>query len=405
MKQIYKKHTKETTVRVLNTEVSSVRKKDIVKKGVREIKDGYIGVSGALGNVDENILHEKAKENLSIQMPYPYGFEPVKKEEVIIENCTLNHKNIMTTVESIMAFLREEYSDFDFSEVAKLIESNVSFIDERGTHLNYKDSYIELGFLMKEKALANLFDGFIGYTGRNYNHEKFIESTRMLLDAYRNKLDMPEEDELPILIVDESIFHGKLIRELHGEKYGSGSSLLSDKIGASVFNEKITIVQDFNPESVYRPFFDMEGVVNENFEYELVKNGILKSCYTDKKTAKLYDLEETGSASGAYDDVPTLNATNMAVKIDSENLLDTVKKGIIIVIAAGGDYTSDGSYATPVQKAFLFENGKIKGTLPEFQLKSHLFEMLGDDYVGTFESPFYFGDHDVITVTKMKIIK
>lgn len=403
MKQIYKVHTRETTIRVQNTRVSSVRKKEIVKKGLRLIEDGFIGVSGGLGTKNENLLYEKAKEKLAIKIPYNYDLEPVNKKTVLIDECTLGHSDIMTTVEDIMAFLREEYDDFNFSEVAKVVEHDVSFTDERGTDLNYKDAHLEFGFLMKEKALANLFDGFIGYTGRRYNHEKFIESARMLLNAYRNKLDMPIEDELPVLIVDDSIFHRKLSQELNGEKYGSGSSLLSEKIGQKIFNEKITILQDFDPEKAYRPFFDMEGVFNEGFAYELVKNGELKSCYTDKKTAKEYGLEETGAASGEYDDVPTLNGTNIALKVDSEDLNDAVKKGIIIVIAAGGDYTSDGAYATPVQKSFLFEDGEIKGVLPEFQLKSHLFKMLGEDYIGTFKSPFYFGDHDIITVANMEI--
>jgi len=405
MKQTYKVHNKETTVRVLNTEVSAVRKKDIVKKAVRVIEDGFIGISGGIGNVDENELAQKAKENLSIQIPYAYDLEPIRQEEVIIDDCTLTQENLMSTVEKIMTFFKEEYSEFDFSETAKLIESEVTFVDERGTNLKYKDTHVDLGFLMKEKALANLFDGFVGYSGRNYDHDKFIESSRMVLDAYRNKLDMPEEEELPIIIMDKSIFHGKLMMELQGEKYGSGSSLLTGKIGNRVFNEKITVAQNFNPKTAHRPFFDMEGVVNENFKYDLVDKGVLKACYTDKKVAKEYNLANTGSASGAYDDVPSLGATSISLDVDSDDLLSTVKKGIIIVIAAGGDYTPDGAYATPVQKAFLFENGKIQGTLPEFQLKSHLFDMLGDDYIGTFNSPFYFGDHDKVTVAKMKIEK
>lgn len=149
----------------------------------------------------------------------------------------------------------------------------------------------------------------------------------------------------------------------------------------------------------------MEGVVNNNFKYDLIKNGIFKACFTDKRVAKEYDLAHTGSASGAYDDVPSLGGTNLSLEVDSSDLLNTVKKAIVIVIAAGGDYTSDGAYATPVQKAFLLEDGKIQGTLPEFQLKSHLFKMLGDNYMGTFDSPFYFGDHDKVTVAKMTIVK
>lgn len=405
MKQTFKKHTKETTIRVQNTQVSSVRKKEIVKKGLRLIEDGYIGVAGGLGDKNDDLLLEKAKEKLKIEIPYPFQLEPVKEKEVMINECTLNHENIMATVEDIMAFLREEYNEFDFSEVAKITENYISFKDDRGTDLSYQDTYLEFGFLMKEKALANLFDGFIGYSGRQYNHEKFLDSARMLLNAYGNKLEMPKEDELPVLIIDDSIFHRKLAEVLNGEKYGSGSSLLSKKIGEKVFHEKITILQDFDPLRTHRPFFDMEGVFNEDFTFPLVKDGVLKACYTDKKTAKTYDLMETGAASGDYDDVPTLNQTHLALKVDSKDLKGVVEKGILVVIAAGGDYTSDGAYATPVQKAFLFEEGEIKGVLPEFQLKSHLFNMLGKDYIGTFKSPFYFGDHDVITVANMKIKK
>lgn len=405
MKQLFKIHKKETTVRVQNTRISAVRKKDIVKKAVRVIDNGFIGVSGGIGDIDENRLEEEARANLSIEIPYPYDLETVMKKDISVDECTLDQENLFSTVEDIMTFLRTEYPEFDFSEVAKLEESEVLFTDDRGTHLRYTDKHVNLGFLMKEKALANLFDGFIGYSGRNYDHKKFIDTSRSMLDAYKNKLDMPEEDELPVMIVDNSIFHGKLISELNGERYGNGSSLLASKLGEKVFNEKVSVIQDFNPITANRAFFDMEGVVNENFEYPMVENGILKSCFTDKKIAKDYDLKETGSASGAYDDVPALQSTNLTLKVDSENLADTVKKGIMVVIAAGGDYTPDGTYATPVQKAFLYEDGQIKGVLPEFQLRSHLFKMLGEDYIGTFESPFYLGDHDKVTVARMKIEK
>ncbi|MBN2795073.1 MAG: hypothetical protein JXR88_06690 [Clostridia bacterium] len=405
MKQIYKIHNNETTVRVLNSEVSAVRKKDIVKKAVRVIEDGYIGISGGLGDIDESKLEMEARENLSIGIPYPYKMEEVQMKEVNINECTLDHHSLMSTVEDIMAFLRKDYPEFDFSEVATLVETEVHFKDDRGTNLKYADKHVNLGFLMKEKALANLFDGFIGYGGRKYDHNRFIETSRMFLDGYKTKLEMPEEDELPILIVDDSIFHGRLMKDLNGERYGNGSSLVANKVNEKIFNEKINIVQDFNPLTAHRPFFDMEGVVNKNYEYTLVENGVLKACYTDKKNASEYDLLETGSASGEYDDIPALQMTHLTLKTDSKNLEETVKKGIIIVIAAGGDYTSDGSYATPVQKAFLYEDGKIKGVLPEFQLRSHLFKMLGDDYIGTFDSPFYLGDHEKVTVTKMKIDK
>ncbi|MFP4078887.1 MAG: hypothetical protein ACLFUQ_07070, partial [Candidatus Izemoplasmataceae bacterium] len=53
-----------------------------------------------------------------------------------------------------------------------------------------------------------------------------------------------------------------------------------------------------------------------------------------------------------------------------------------------------GHFAAPVQVSVLFDGEKIIGKLPEFTMKSHLFRMLGPDYLGTFDADgFYLGDH------------
>ncbi len=49
----------------------------------------------------------------------------------------------------------------------------------------------------------------------------------------------------------------------------------------------------------------------------------------------------------------------------------------------GGDMTPEGHYATPVQMAYLVENGKLVGRLPELNISGNFFELLGKDYLGT----------------------
>jgi hypothetical protein len=65
-------HEKETAVKVQNTRVNAVRMKDIVKKGVRVYKDGKIGISGAVGEVPDEVLIENAVQNLDAGISYPY---------------------------------------------------------------------------------------------------------------------------------------------------------------------------------------------------------------------------------------------------------------------------------------------------------------------------------------------
>ena len=60
-----------------------------------------------------------------------------------------------------------------------------------------------------------------------------------------------------------------------------------------------------------------------------------------------------------------------------------------MMIASGGDTTPDGHFATPVQLAFLLEDGKLVGRLPEISIGGNFFDMLGKDYIGTvYDWPF-----------------
>ncbi len=405
MKQKYKIHTIETAVKVQNTKVVSVRKKDITKKACRVIKNGRIGIAGSIGDIDDNTLYEEAEKNLTINIPYNFDPEKPIKDSVIINKNFINHGNILENVEDILTFLREKYPEFDFSETMKVSDTKVTFDDSKGTKLEYIDSYSEMEFILKKKSSSNLIDSGIFFHGRNFNKNLFLKNTVKQLDAYKNNIELPEEDVLPVMMVEDSPIIGKLRRELNGERYSNGSSLFSGKIGEQLFNSKLNISHCSNPEISFTPFFDTEGVVNDNYEYPLIKDGVINNCFTNKKVATEYNLKHTGSASGDYDDVPKLGDICLETKIDSEDFNSKVKKGILVLIAAGGDFTPDGKYASPVQNAFLYENGEIVGSLPEFQVNSHLFKMYGDDYVGTFKSPFYFGDDDKITVYNMEIVK
>jgi PmbA protein len=85
----------------------------------------------------------------------------------------------------------------------------------------------------------------------------------------------------------------------------------------------------------------------------------------------------------------------LAFKTDAQDIAAALKgqPAIFAFMASGGDFTADGSYATPVQVAFLFDGKRIIGKLPEFAMRSHLDKMLGEDYIGTFDNTvFYLGD-------------
>lgn len=387
--------TKETAAKIQNTRVNAVRIKDIVKKGVRVYDNGNIGISGAIGEVADDVLIANAIDNLSTGISYPYPLTSNRKDHRNINENPISAEELLAYAESILQTLREEYSDFSFSESVMAKEIIQQMRNTEGLDLEYRDAYYELGFVLKEKKSANLFDGFLMCLGRKLDLEKFWSFNRPFLEAYRTQAELPEGEVLPVIRFGSHELMGFLTKSLNGERYATGSSIFSGKIGEQLFDEKVTLEQNRNPVSEPRAFFDMEGVVMEDDRHSFIEAGKLVSVFTDKKNAAQYDLPHTGSAAGAYDDKPTLGYVPLQFKTDSQDIKAALKgqSAIFVVVSSGGDFTPDGSFAAPVQTSFLFDGEKLVGKLPEFTMRSHLNRMLGEDYIGTFDNDlFYVGD-------------
>jgi len=385
---------KETALRIQNTEVNAVRMKDIVRKGVRVYKDGKIGISGTIGDTQEEVLIENAVQNLSAGISYPYELSNYKDHRDYSKE-HINETELLSCAEGILERLRSDYSDFDFSESILTKEIIWKMQNTEGLDLEYKDEYFSLGLILKEKKSANIFDGFLQYYGRSFELDKFWEFNEGFLEAYRNKVQLPEGEKLPVFTFEYSELHKFLSRSLNGEIYATGGSIFSNKMGEKLFNEKITLEQNMCP--IYRaePFFDMEGTVLKNDAYTLIDRGRLVNVFTDKRTAYEYNLPHTGAASGAYDGIPTLIRAPLRFAVDSYDIKAALdgKMAVLVIASSGGDFTADGSFAAPVQVSFLFDGERIIGKLPEFSIRSHLYKMLGEDYIGTFDNKnMYIGD-------------
>jgi len=385
-----------------------VRIKDIVKKGVRVYKDGKIGISGAIGDVSDEVLIENAIQNLSAGIPYPYELSGNLRDHRDYGKNNLSETELLECAEGILEKLRSEYPDFDFSEGILTKEVTWQMKNTQGLDLEYKDAYISLGLILKEKKSANLFDGFLQYYGRSFDLDKFWTFNKEFLEAYRNEVPLPEGDTLPVFTFEFYELQSFLSRSLNGELYATGGSIFSNKMGEKLFNEKVTIEQNICPIHRAEPFFDMEGVVLKNDRYTLIEKGKLVSVFTDKRTADIYNLPHTGAASGAYDGMPALTRAPLRFAVDSDDIKAVLggKMAILVGVSSGGDFTADGSFAAPVQVGFLFDGERIIGKLPEFSIRSHLYKMLGEDYIGTFDNKhLYIGDGALLQGYYMTIVR
>ncbi len=397
----------ETAAKIVGTKVDAVRIKDITKKGVRVYNNEKIGVSGAIGDIPDNVLIEKAVENLSTGIEYPYDLEKELVDHRKYSELSMSGEELLEVTEEILEELKKNYDQFLFSEKISVKEMIVQMRNSEGLDLEYKDAWFELGLILKEKSSANLFDGHIQYFGRTFDKQKFWDFNKGYLDAYDKKAELPTGEKLPVFVMDAFELNGFLNKSLNGERYANGSSVLSGKLGEQLFNEKITFGQNYDSKMTFEPFFDNEGVVLKNDRLSLIEKGKFINVFTDKKTAATYDLPHTGAADGAYDGVPNLTITQLKFETDSADLKAAMngQMGIFVVVSAGGDFTPDGSFAAPVQVGFLFDGERFIGKLPEFTMRSNLWTMLGEDYIGTFDNPFYIGENSQVHGYFMTIVR
>jgi len=249
-------------------------------------------------------------------------------------------------------------------------------------------------------------DGFIYYQGNQLKPKTFCDYADKYCSVFQNQVDLPSEGEYPVVVAGYNFF-SKLMQEMSGLAYGMGSSLLSGKIGQKIFNDKFTLYQDSDPVTTFDTFFDDEGTINKDFRYDLIKDGVLLTPYTDKKFSQQFNLPHTGAAGSAYDGVPGLSSPSYAVEGSGKTLKELLggEKAILVLIASGGDFTPEGAYASPVQLAYLIEDGEWVGRLPQLQISSHLFKIFGEDYIGRSSDKIFELSHQNYFTVRMNVRK
>lgn len=408
IREKYIKNIKEVCINVVQTEIQSIRKKDISKTGLRVYDNGFIGIAGAVGKYDEQDLEKRAIENLKLEIPYPYEPSTDLTKKLDLREEIFSNEEFVEEVDSLLKILREEFPDFSFSNNILIQEFETKLINDRGLDLTHTDRATGAGLVIKEKESVNVFDAMYSYIDRQWNRDMILKGIRETLTAYRNKVELPRKGKMPVIFLEDDVLPlMKLIQELNGLKVGTGASLFKDFIGEKKFNDNFTLYQSSEIDEVTGiEFFDAEGVVNPDYKYTLIENGRIISPYTDKKTAHKYNLPLTGSASAEYDKVPSLAPRNIKVKSSDYTLKELLngELAVLVSIASGGDFTQEGIFGTPVQLAFLTDGEKLIGRLPELNISGEIYSMYGEDFIGKSKDKGLLGKKAMVLNLNVDII-
>lgn len=394
--------TKSMSVNISSSKIDSLRTKSDTQTTYRAYDNNCIGVAGRIGSGNDEELKQEAIAKLTQGIPYPCNLTGGKKavdarKKIIAENAYLK------TLNAFLVKLEKEFPDFLFYNKINMTDKDLSYTNSEGADYSYKANNIMVSVVIKDKQSANIMDAAVGVSTNYFDEEKLLEDFRQTLTAFRNKIELPEEN-LPV-IIDSSVA-SLILKEFVAEVYAGGAGLLKGRLGEKVFSEKVSIILNRDPENAQGiPFFDLEGVVMPDYKTCLVENGVFKKLLTTKRSASMYGYELSGSAAGAYDSVPAISAEGLDFAFTADHISKLTNKAIYVSIASGGDITPSGDVGMPVQLALLYENGKLVGRLPELMLSGNIFDILGKNFIGSTENSWMKHSKDTLLVTHMDIKK
>lgn len=401
IKELYTTTEREVSLSINDGRVDSLRRKNITKSGCRVYDNGLIGVAGTLGHETQDTWAQ-AEANLSRRIPCPWGPETgkVRAERYGHE---MSAEEFLAKTEHLLDTLRHDFPQFTYSNKANWVNLEISLRNSEGLDYTWQDAAVQLSILVRAKDSLNIFDTAIGGNLREFDEARFLAEARRMLEAHLNPMPLPDMEKM-VILTSPYLFSQAWNEGLNGQKLARGASVFANSIGKQMFSPDFSLCIDRRKDQLLAPFFDHEGTTLAGDSIDLIEKGVLVRGYADKKCAWEHHVEPTSSGAGNYDDVAILSLQELAAKPTGKTL-DEILDGrpAIYCMLSGGDITPDGSFASPVQTAYLYQNGKLLGRLPEFSIRGKLTDILGNDYLGcSTDCPF---DNEHQMAAAMTIVK
>lgn len=396
IKELYQTRIRETALSISMSQIDSVRRKNITRSGCRVYAEGWIGISGKLGEPTD-ATWAAAEANLALKVPYP--FEPEKNccRTRDLRESRMSDDELIQQVEDLLNELRTAYPEFIYSNKVSVTETEIILQNDAGLNCRNLDRTYDISLLVKHKDSVSIFDTGIMRQDRFFNRNALLRDAAEMLGNFSIGKNLPARDKM-LVVTQPDLLLGKLQESLNGEAVAREASLFCGKLGRKAFAESFTLIQDRTSEQMHVPFFDAEGVQNSGDKCALIQNGVIVRAYSDKKNASLLGEPTTGSATCAYDEAPALVGAPLAITPAGETLQELLdgEEALLVAIASGGDYTGQGDYASPVQLAMLTDGEHLLGRLPECNIRGNLFEMFGADFVGLSSDKALFGERALV---------
>ena len=197
---------------------------------------------------------------------------------------------------------------------------------------------------------------------------------------------------------------------LDGKNVFTGVSPLIGKLGETLFDPKITLVDDGTLDGKFGSApYDDEGIPHRR--NPLVEKGVVKSFYYDLKTAVQSGVEPTGNGRRGLFNPPFPSISNLLIEPGQTSLAEIiagVDEGLLVedVLGLGQGNTLSGAFSNPLALAFKIEKGELVGRVKNASIAGNVYELLKNVAAVSRESEWVYNNFNLpyILLSEMNVV-
>ena len=203
------------------------------------------------------------------------------------------------------------------------------------------------------------------YFGKEAARQAIIQLDAV--DAPAGEMEVVLGPGWPGVLLHEAIGHG-----LEADFNRKKTSAFTEMMGRRVASDKCTIV-DNGTMPGRRGSLNVDDEGNPTANTVLIEKGILKNYLTDKLSARLMGMGNTGNGRReSYQHIPMPRMTNtymLAGEDAPDDIIGSVQRGVYAVNFGGGSVDiTNGKFVFSASEAYLIENGRVTAPLKNVTL-------------------------------------
>jgi len=377
----------ETPVQFEANRLKHIQNKQSTSVALRIIRQGRIGYAASTRIDDSEELVSMAVETAQFGMPARFEFpSSTFYPEIEVLDSDVDSVSIDDMIklgeELIAPVIGHTPDILCEAQVTKSLVS-VHIINSRGGQANYTASGFGLGVegsLIRDTDM--LFVGESQSSCHPLTDARAIAEVVLLqLELAKNQASVPS-GSLPVIFTPRGVASAlisPLMAAFNGKVVLQGASPIGNKIGQSVFDEKLSLWDD--PTIAYRPGSrpcDDEGVPSQRTP--LIKEGVVTSFLYDLQTAALAHTRSTGNGRrGGGLPNPSPSAFIIAPGSTTlEEMVGDIKEGLVIeqLMGAGQTNVLGGDFSGNVLLGYRVESGKIVGRVKDTMVSGNVYQVL-----------------------------